>query len=159
MAKTKEQISADAKRKRLWTLYRITPEEQDHVEEFMRMNPTAYDHQLSILLEKGGAKEGRVYTDHRHSDGLVRGRLAYLINKGLGVIEGTYKENTPSILRALADYLERPPATEVLGPRYGMIGLAKINKKKKVYGSATGPIKESKGRGVQRKSKQTPVMD
>lgn len=157
MAKTKEQISADAKRNRLWTLYRITPEEQDNIESFMRSNPPLYDKELSILLEKGGAKEGRVYTDHRHSDGLVRGRLAYLINKGLGVIEGTYKEKTSAVLRALADYLDYPPAVIVLGPRYGMIGLAKINKKKKIYGSENGPIKPERKSG-KRKPKQTSAL-
>lgn len=148
MAKTKEQASADARRKRMWALYRITPEEVDQIEALMRAHV-----RLSVLLEKGGGKEGRIYTDHRHTDGLVRGRLAYLINKGLGTIEGTYKERTPRVLRALAEYLEFPPASTVLGPRYGMIGLAKINKKKKVYGSAEGPIKEPKGSSVQRKSK------
>lgn len=152
MAKTKEQTSADAKRKRLWTLYRITPEEQELVESYMRSNPPSYLTGLSLLLEKGGAKEGRVYTDHRHSDGLVRGRLAYLINKSLGVIEGTYKEHTPEVLRALADYLEYPPAVVVLGPRYGMIGLAKVNKKTKIYGSENGPLKPERT-SVKRKSK------
>lgn len=147
MAKTKEQISADAKRKRNWILYRCTPEELEQVERFMRGIGT-----FSHLLEKGGAKEGRIYTDHDHVSGKIRGRLAYLINKGLGVIEGTYKEKTPTILRCLAYYLENPPAQTVLGPRYGMIGLAKINKKKKIYGSENGPIKPER-KCVQRKSK------
>ena len=53
----------------------------------------------------------KIFTDHRHSDGLIRGRLAYLINKGLGTIENTYKERTPHILRMLANYLEHPPFT------------------------------------------------
>lgn len=142
MAKTKEQYSADAKRRRLWTLYRITPQERDAIETFQRTSP-----QFSILLEKGNSKEGRIYTDHSHTSGMVRGCLAYLINKGLGTIEGTYKEKTPDILRALADYLTYPPAQHVIGKRYGMIGQAKINKKKKVYGSENGPIKEERKRG------------
>src|SRR5260221_7586754 len=122
MVQTPEERRASAKRKRLDVLYRITPEEQDRVEKFQRGIGT-----FSILLEKGDpSKEAKLFNDHRHTDGLYRGRLAYLINKGLGVIEGTYKERTPSILRALAYYLDNPPATTILGkPRYGMIGRAK----------------------------------
>ena|ERR1039458_1547428 len=130
MAQTPEQRRANAKRSRLMILYRITPEEQDAVEQYQRTDPT-----LSILLTKGDPKEpAQLYNDHSHASGLYRGRLAYLINKGLGVIEGTYKERTPDILRALAYYLENPPALWEIGPRYGMLGRAKLNKKKKVYG-------------------------
>ncbi len=139
MAKTKEEKSADAKRKRLMMLYRITPEEQGRIEAFQRSTED------SILLEKSdGNPDAQIFTDHRHSDGLIRGRLAYLINKGLGTIENTYKERTPQILRVLADYLENPPATIALGgPRYGLIGRAK-RKKKMVYGSINGPIQPEK---------------
>lgn len=117
------------------TLYRTTPEEQDRVEYYMRQSD------FSVLLEKGnGDPDAQIFTDHRHSDGLIRGRLAYLINKGLGTIENTYKERTPHILRMLAEYLEHPPFTTVLGePRYGLIGRAK-KKRKMVYGSINGPI-------------------
>lgn len=139
MAKqTPEQRRDNAKRSRLMLLYRITPEEQDQVDEFERQ--TDY----SVLLEKGdGDKGAQLFTDHRHSDGLVRGRLAYLINKGLGTIENTYKERTPHILRVLADYLEDPPFSYLFGPRYGLIGKAK-RKKKMVYGSVNGPIQPPK---------------
>ncbi len=132
MAQTTEQRRLAAKRARLMLLYRITPEEQDEVENFQRAHP-----RLRLLLEKGDPKEiARLYTDHDHSSGLFRGRLAYLINKGLGVIEGTYKERTPEILRALAEYLDYPPAVEALGePHYGLLGRAK-RKKKMVYGSS-----------------------
>jgi hypothetical protein len=136
MAQTPEQRRDDAKRSRLMLLYRITPEEEAAVERFQRGIGT-----FASLLEKGDRNaEARLYNDHNHVSGLYRGKLAYLINKGLGTIEGTYKGRTPDILRALAHYLENPPATTVLGkPRYGMIGRAKVNKKKKIY----GPPKES----------------
>lgn len=119
-------------------LYRSTPEEQDRVEDFERHS------KYSVLLEKGnGDTDAQIFTDHRHSDGLIRGRLAYLINKGLGTIENTYKERTPHILRVLADYLERPPFSVIFGPRYGLIGRAK-KKKHMVYGSINGPIQPPK---------------
>jgi len=131
MAQTPEQRRASAKRSRLMLLYKITPEEQDAVEQFQRK-----DSVLRILLTKGNPKEpARLYTDHSHTSGLFRGRLAYLINKGLGVIEGTYKERTPAILRALADYLDNPPAVRVIGERWGLLGRAK-KKKKMIYGKA-----------------------
>lgn len=141
MAQTPEEKRHVAKRHRLWVLYRITPEEQDVIEKFQRDSSV-----FRILLTKGDPKEeANLYIDHNHVSGKIRGRLAYLINKGLGVIEGTYKERTPEVLRALAYYLENDPATAVLGePRYGMIGRAKINKKTKIYGSETGPIKLTK---------------
>ena len=145
MAQTPEQRRAVAKRHRLDVLYRITPEEQDAVEKYQRMDPD-----YGILLERGNTadkKDAQLFTDHRHSDGLVRGRLAYLINKALGTIENSYKERTPQVLRALADYLDCPPFEELFGARYGMIGRAKLNKKVKVYGSSIGPIKFNKKAG------------
>jgi hypothetical protein len=140
MAQTKEQRRDNAKRTRLWELYRITPEEQDEVEIFQREDPT-----LSILLTKGDPTvEAQLYNDHNHATGLYRGRLAYLINKALGTIENTYKERTPAILRALADYMDFPPALRKGIKRYGLIGRSKLNKKHPVYGSENGPIKAPK---------------
>lgn len=142
MAQTPEQRRAVAKRHRLDVLYRITPEEQDRVDYYQRNSD------FSVLLERGdGSTDAQLFTDHRHSDGLIRGRLAYLINKALGTFENSYKERTPLILRTLADYLENPPFTTVFGPRYGMIGRAKLNKKVKIYGSPNGPIKPTKKAG------------
>lgn len=130
MAKTPEEKRLDAKRRRLWVLYRISPEEEYAIERFQFS--TAPFH---LLLQRGdGSEDAQLFVDHRHSDGLIRGKLAYLINKALGTIENSYKERTPEVLRALADYLEYPPARLVVGNRYGMIGRAKLNKKKKIYG-------------------------
>jgi hypothetical protein len=129
MAKSPEEKRLAAKRARLWMLYRITPEEQDEVETFMRNDPT-----LRVLLEKGDpSQQANLYTDHSHTSGLFRGRLAYLINKGLGVIEGTYKDRTSKVLRALAEYLDYPPALRKGIKRYGLIGRAK-KKRKMSYG-------------------------
>ena len=132
MAQTKEEKSLAAKRVRAWKLYRITLEEQATVEVYQRSDPDFRD-----LLTKGDPKEtALLFNDHDHVTGLYRGRLAYLINKALGVLEGAYKKRTPVILRALARYLDSPPALEIIGPRYGMLGRAKMNKKKIVYGKA-----------------------
>ncbi len=139
MVQTKEEKSLAAKRARLKKFYRITPEEQAVVENLQRDDPT-----LTVLLQRGdGSSDALLFTDHRHHDGLIRGRLSYLINKALGVLEGSYKDRTPVVLRALARYLDNPPFSRVFGPRYGLIGRAK-NKKKMVYGSPDGPIKPSK---------------
>ena len=139
MAQSPEERKLAAKRARAWKLYRITLEEQDKVEDYQRWNPD-----FAVLLTKGDPKEkALLFNDHNHTTGLYRGRLAYLINKGLGTIEGVYKERTPQILRALAAYLESPPATEIIGNRYGMLGRAKLNKKKIVYGP---PISSKKAK-------------
>jgi hypothetical protein len=142
MAQTPEQRRDRAKRTRLMTLYCITPEEEIVVEEFQRGAYGPY----GLLLQKGDiSTKARLYNDHNHVSGLYRGRLSYLINKGLGIIEGTYKERTPAILRALAYYLDYPPAPIALhGDRYGLIGRAKLNKKVKIYGSENGPIQPAK---------------
>lgn len=130
MAQTAEQRRLAAKRHRLHVLYRITPEEEEEIEYYQ-----SHHDLYRLLLQRGdGSDDALTFVDHRHSDGLVRGKLAYLINKALGTFELSYKERTPQILRALADYLEFPPAISVIGKRYGMIGRAKLNKKKKVYG-------------------------
>jgi len=137
MAKTAEEKSMSAKKARLWKYYRITPEQQAAVEYFQKNDPT-----LSKLLERGNLDDktpALLFTDHNHDTGLFRGRLAYLINKALGTFESSYKERTPAILRALAEYLEYPPAVRVIGPHYGLIGRAK-QKKSMIYGSANGPI-------------------
>jgi hypothetical protein len=140
-----------AKRQRLWKFYRVTPEEQAAVEAFQKK-----DKDLSVLLERGNTNDtspALLFTDHNHSTGLIRGRLAYLINKALGVFESSYKERTSIILRALADYLDNPPMTQVLGvARYGIIGRAK-QKKEMIYGSADGPITApKKPKGPKKKS-------
>lgn len=136
VAQTVEQRRDSAKRSRLMLLYRITPEEQDTVEQYQRDHAVLRD-----LLTKGNPKsKARIYTDHSHTTGLFRGRLSYLINKGLGIIEGTYKERTPQILRALAYYLEHPPAVDAIGERWGLLGRAQ-RKRKMIYG---GPKKGKK---------------
>ena len=133
MAKTKEEKSLDAKRTRLWVLYRTTLTEQKEVEEYMRNHP-----HLHVLLTKGDPKaEANLYNDHSHVTGLYRGRLAYLINKALGTIENTYKDRTPAVLRTLADYLDHPPALRCGIENYGLLGKAQV-KKKMIYGKKEG---------------------
>ena len=138
--KTKAEKSLAAKRARAWKLYRITLEEQDAIDNYM-YNNSAYH----ILLERGNLDDktpALVFTDHDHNTGLIRGRLAYLINKALGILESSYKERTADVLDSLSKYLREPPALYVIGSKYGMLGRAKLNKKKIVYGPPA-PKKES----------------
>jgi hypothetical protein len=132
MAQTPEERRAAAKRHRLDVLYRITPEEEQEMERYQRLAAP-----YNLLLQRGdGSDDALTFVDHEHRSGLIRGKLVYLINKALGTIENSYKERTSTILRALAYYLDNPPAPLVIGPHYGMIGRAKMNKKKIVYGKA-----------------------
>lgn len=118
-----------ARTKRLWTLFRITPEEHSAILTYQQNHST-----LRLLL---GSWLG---FDHNHRTGESRGLLDHRINRALGMIENTWKDATPQVLRALADYVENPPARKVLGAkRYGLTGKAKV-KKKMVYG---GPEFES----------------
>lgn len=137
MKQTPEERSSKAKAQRLWKFYRVTPEENAAVDHYMRNN-SAY----SILLERGNPNDKKpalVFTDHSHETGLVRGRLAYLINKALGILESSYKERTADVLDSLSKYLREPPALYAIGSHYGLIGRAK-QKKHMIYGSPNGPI-------------------
>jgi hypothetical protein len=114
---------AAARRRRLWKLFRLTPEELSSIRQFQLGDPI-----YRLLL---GKNEG---TDHCHKTGLIRGVLDWRINRAYGMLEKACPTNLPDVLRALAYYHERPPAERSLGEkRYGLIGKAQY-KKKMVYG-------------------------
>ena len=113
--------SDKAKRKRLWDLYRITPEERAKIRDFQS------NHKIYKLLL--GKNEG---TDHNHKSGLIRGILDWRINRAYGLLEKVCPD-LPAMLRALATYHENPPAVLAIGVKYGLVGQAKY-KKKMVYG-------------------------
>lgn len=62
----------------------------------------------------GGTRRQRLSVDHDHRDGVVRGLLCRMCNSRLL----TAARDRPEVLRAAADYLESPPAIEVIGYRY-----------------------------------------
>jgi hypothetical protein len=131
MAKTAEEKAASAKNARLKRFFRITLDQYKEVEEYEQAT-------MPVLL--GTTRRA---LDHNHTTGQLRGVLDFRINRALGMIETSFKEKTPEILRALAYYLEHFPVTTVLGPRYGIIGKAK-KKKVMIFGSANGQIKPEK---------------
>lgn len=75
-------------------------------------------------------KTREIAVDHRHSDGLIRGRLCMRCNKGIQMFG-----DDPYLLELAADYLFDPPASLILdgGDRYGRTGRVnkKVGKKKK----------------------------
>jgi hypothetical protein len=129
MPKIEDQKRDAAKDARLKKFFRTSLEEYRAIEGFQAERPE-YD----LLL--GTTRRG---LDHNHDTGLVRGVLDWRINKALGAIENAFKELTPHILRQLATYFEVPPATLVIGRRFGILKLAK-NKKVMIYGSENGPL-------------------
>ena len=61
------------------------------------------------ICHKTEEEEGRgLSVDHNHRTGAIRGLLCGNCNRALG-----HAQDNPSILRALADYLERQPRPEV----------------------------------------------
>jgi hypothetical protein len=128
MPKTEEQKRDAAKDARLKKFFRTSLEEYRAIEKWQQENGFAH-----IL---GGSRRG---LDHHHGSGFIRGVLDWRINKALGIIENSFGAQTPDILKELAEYLISPPATGVIGSRYGLIGQAK-NKKVMIYGSENGPI-------------------
>jgi hypothetical protein len=131
VARTPEQKRDAAKDARLKKFFRTSLEEYRAIEKFE-------EQYFSPLL--GGSRRG---LDHDHKTGLIRGVLDWRINKALGIIENSFKENTPYVLRALSQYLFKPPALSVIGERYGLIGKAQ-NKKKMIYGPPVTQQKRKK---------------
>jgi len=62
----------------------------------------------------GGTRRQRLSVDHCHKTGLVRGLLCRLCNGRLL----TAARDKPDVLRSAANYLEAPPAIEILGERF-----------------------------------------
>jgi hypothetical protein len=120
-------VTDKSKRKRLWKLFRITLEEQQQIDEYQRKT-----HPYYLLMGQ------HLGTDHNHLDGLVRGRLDFRLNRALGIVESVGRERSAEILRALAHYLDHPPAVLAIGKKYGLIGQAKV-KRKMVYGGEDTP--------------------
>jgi hypothetical protein len=131
MPKTAQEKAEGAKNARLKRFFHITLEEYKKVEAYEAAT-------MPVLL--GTTRRA---LDHNHTTGQLRGVLDFRINRALGMIETSFKEKTPDILRALAAYLDLYPVNMVLGRRYGIIGKAK-KKKVMIYGSPEGPIKPEK---------------
>ena len=76
----------------------------------------------AICGKSGKTKE--IAVDHRHSDGLIRGRLCMACNKGIAFFGDSF-----ALLYAAFHYLASPPAVQILGERFGRTG--RVNKKAK----------------------------
>lgn len=118
-------VLVDRRAKRLMDFYRITPDEHAAILAFEKAHP-----EYSKLVT--GAQ---MNVDHNHENGHIRGLLDWRLNKGLGLLEKAAPKNLSEVLRALATYIDMPPASVVIGDRYGLIGKAQY-KKKMVYGPA-----------------------
>ncbi|AWN05263.1 endonuclease VII [Streptomyces phage Ibantik] len=81
------------------------------------LEPGEYDQLFEAQGRKcaicGGTRRQRLSVDHCHKTGQVRGLLCRMCNGRLL----TSARDNPSTLRNAADYLERPPAVEILGIR------------------------------------------
>lgn len=144
MAKTAQEKRDAARDARLKKFFRISLLEARQVRDYQEWNVD-----FRNLLAKDGKRES---WDHRHSDGLSRGWMATMLNKAYGMIERLYPDNTSEVLRALAFYHDNPPAVQMLGRRFGIIGLAQ-DKAKMIYGSEKGPLPAIKGKAKKRKKR------
>ncbi len=101
----KENLKLRAKH--LWDNFKLT------IQEWM----TIFTFQGGVCAVCGGTNKSgnRLSTDHRHSDGLIRGLLCARCNRLLGKIEDPRWQATPLLLLKLANYMERPTATAALG--------------------------------------------
>jgi len=71
-------------------------------------------------------KEGghSLSVDHDHRDGKCRGILCLRCNKGLAMFS-----DNPEWLARASDYLRHPPAVEIIGEKFGVIG--RVNKRRR----------------------------
>jgi Recombination endonuclease VII len=107
--------SIKARAKHLLDNFKLTIEKWGIVE--------AYQRGVCAACGKKNKLGKRLSTDHDHKTGLFRGLLCAQCNRLLGKIEDPRWQATPSILRALADYWDSPPATKALGyEHYGYSG-------------------------------------
>lgn len=68
-------------------------------------------------------------TDHRHSDGLIRGILCWKCNKNLGRMG----DDPLELLKNFVEYLTHPPAIAALGQQiYGLPGRVGTKKARKL---------------------------
>lgn len=86
----------------------------------------------SVLAFQGGVcaicgnppKTRALHSEHDHGTGLFRGLACFFCNAQI-----LRQRVTPDLLRRAADYLENPPAVQVLGERFGPVG--RITSKRK----------------------------
>jgi len=132
----KEMYNKNQNKRRLWTLYRITPEDWKHVS----------DYQGGVCAISGNSPgKYNLSIDHDHSSGRFRGLLSPMFNRGLAMFN-----DDPVLLRKAADYLENPTAPRALGKEiYGLIGKAR-GKKKMIYGGPNGERFDKEGNSLKK---------
>ena len=97
--------SIKARAKRLMDCFNLTIGMWEIVDNFQGS--------VCALCGKKQKSGKRLATDHRHSDGLIRGLLCSQCNRLLGKIEGTGW--TVGTLVRLIQYIQTPPAVTALG--------------------------------------------
>lgn len=109
---TRGRICSDCRRKS-----RSKATHEARVQDTYGLEPGDYDKLFEAQQGRcaicKGTRRGRLDVDHDHSTGIVRGLLCAADNRK--VLK--YAKNDPERLRRAADYLERPPAIEILGIR------------------------------------------
>ena len=88
----------------------------------------AYQGRVCAICHRAPKPGKSLATDHRHSDGLVRGKLCWGCNRAIAV----FRDN-PTLLLAAAEYLLNPPAVVALGEeRFGLPGRVGTKKQLKM---------------------------
>jgi hypothetical protein len=94
---------------RHFKVFRLTPDNEHKIDDFQGHRCAICEKPFSICKSN---------TDHRHSDGLIRGKLCWQCNHMLGRLR-----DNAVLFRRAANYLENPPAVRALGrPLYGLPG-------------------------------------
>lgn len=108
--------AAKARAKYLLDNYKLTVEQWAIIEAFQKG--------VCFLCGKLNADGKRLATDHRHSDGLIRGLLCAKCNALLGKLENAFVRyglhkitgiTLIGLISRLVLYLSSPPATQALG--------------------------------------------
>lgn len=132
-----------AKDTRLRREYNVTLDEKNKTLEYQA-------HVCYICKRKYNKTGGLLIlsTDHRHSDGLVRGWLCWQCNKGVAIFQ-----DNPQWLYNASDYLEHPPFVALYGKRFcapGKVG-TKLRRKRIKKLQETNGINKTRKMGKKQK--------
>ena len=126
--KSAKEKAADARERRLRTIFNITSEEYEKVLQYQGGGCA-----ITGRRHRKDGEELLLAVDHCHRSGKIRGILESSVNKGLA-----YFQDDPVLLRAAAAYLEVNPVTAALGEEvFGILGKSSKKAANRRYGPRT----------------------
>lgn len=107
--------------RKLRLIFHLTLEEDKQILSFQKNS-------CGICKKPASTEKHQLAIDHRHSDGLIRGRLCWHCNQLIALAH-----DDPVRLQAAAEYLSKPPAVQALGREtFGLPGRIGTKKQRRL---------------------------